>query len=27
LEDREFGEVGSIPVYWDDATGRFTEIN
>ena len=26
LEDREFGEAGSIPVYWDDTTGRFTEI-
>jgi twinkle protein len=26
LEDREFGEVGSIPVYWNRASTRFIEI-
>lgn len=26
LEDREFGEVASIPVYWNRATTRFVEL-
>jgi twinkle protein len=26
LEDREFGEVGSVPLYWNHKTGQFTEI-
>lgn len=26
LEDREFGEVGSVPLYWDYKTGLFNEI-
>lgn len=26
LEDREFGSVGDIPVYWDETTGMFNEI-
>jgi twinkle protein len=26
LEDREFGMVGDIPVYWDENTGIFTEM-
>lgn len=27
LEDREFGEVGRIPLYWDRATGLFNQVN
>ncbi len=26
LEDREFGEAGRIPLYWDDSTGLFNEV-
>lgn len=26
LEDREFGETGRFPLYWDSATGLFNEI-
>ena len=26
LEDREFGEVGSVPLYWDYKTSLFNEI-
>lgn len=26
LEDREFGESGKFPLYWDDKTGLFNEI-
>lgn len=26
LEDREFGETGRFPLYWDNATGLFNEI-
>jgi len=26
LDDREFGEVGSVPLYWDKKTGLFNEI-
>ena len=26
LEDREFGEVGIVPLYWDSNTSLFTEI-
>ena len=26
LEDREFGETGRYPLYWDDATGLFNEV-
>ena len=26
LEDREFGEVGSVKLYWNDATGLFEEV-
>lgn len=26
LEDREFGETGRFPLYWDQATGLFNEI-
>lgn len=26
LEDREFGETGVIPVYWNRDTGRFKEM-
>lgn len=27
ISDREFGEVGRWPLYWDDNTGLFNEIN
>jgi twinkle protein len=27
LEDREFGETGRFPMYWDNATGLFNEVN
>lgn len=26
LDDREFGEVGSVPLYWNRANGLFTEV-
>jgi twinkle protein len=26
LEDREFGNVGKVPLYWDRATGLFNEL-
>lgn len=26
LEDREFGETGRFPMYWDDSTGLFNEL-
>ncbi|MFN8992114.1 MAG: hypothetical protein ACK5X3_00355, partial [Pseudomonadota bacterium] len=26
LEDREFGEVGSFPVYWNKVTTRLLEL-
>ena len=26
LEDREFGETGKFPLYWDDQTGLFNEL-
>lgn len=26
LEDREFGETGRFPMYWDNATGLFNEV-
>jgi hypothetical protein len=26
LEDREFGESGIFPLYWNDETSRFTEM-
>lgn len=26
LEDREMGETGRFPLYWDDATGLFNEV-
>jgi len=26
LEDREFGQVGSVPLFWDKQTGLFTQV-
>lgn len=26
LEEREFGETGKFPIYWDENSGRFTEL-
>lgn len=26
LEDREFGQVGRVPLYWDNKTGAFNEL-